>query len=196
MALKQLNIRNGVLILIIIAAAATRMFNINNIVTWANFTPVGAVALFGGSYFTDKWKAYLVPLLALIASDLLINYFKYNHAGLFEGSWIVYLSFAIMVLIGTAIKKANVINVALASVAAVGVHWILTDIEPWIYSPQYAAGIVGYMQSLSAALPFELKLLAGTLFYCAILFGGFELAKRKYTVLAPQAPKEGAFEMA
>jgi hypothetical protein len=183
MSLQKLNIRNSVLILMIVAAAATRMFNINNIVTWANFTPVGAVALFGGTYFTDKWKAYLVPLLTLLISDLLIDYFKYNHLGLYSGAWLIYLSFAIMVFIGTYIKKVNPVNIILASVGAVGIHWLLTDIEPWISNPAYSTGLLGYMQSLNAALPFEVKMLAGHLFYCAILFGGFELAKRKYTVL-------------
>jgi len=182
MSLKKINIRISILILMIVLAAATRMLNLGNIVGWANFTPVGAVALFGGSYFQDKWKAYLVVLLTLLLSDLAINYFKYNITGLDRSAVVVYVSFAIMVFIGTYIKKVNVVNVGLASIGAVAIHWLLTDI-PSANSVLYTHNLPGYIQSLGAAIPFELKMLSGHIFFCIILFGGFELAKRKYTVL-------------
>ncbi len=186
MSLNKINVRNWVLILMIVLAAATRMLNLGNIVSWGNFTPVGAVALFGGAYFSDKWKAYLVPMIILLISDLLINYFQYKHTGLYGGWWIVYLTFAAMVFIGTMIKKVNVGNVLLAAVAAVVVHWLLTDMT--FNSKLYAPGLTGYMQSLAAAVPFELKMISGNILFCAVLFGGFELAKSKYTVL--QTKKE------
>jgi hypothetical protein len=181
MSLNKINIRNSVLILMIVLAAATRMLNLGNIVSWANFTPVGAVALFGGAYFSDKWKAYFVPLAVLLVSDLLINYFQYNHAGLYSGWLVVYISFAVMVFIGTMIKKVNVANVFLAAVVAVVAHWLLTDMT--FGSKLYAPGLTGYVQSLTAAIPFELKMICGNIVFCAILFGGFELAKSKYTAL-------------
>jgi hypothetical protein len=181
MSLQKLNIRNSVLILMIVLATATRVFSLGTIVSWANFTPVGAVALFGGAYFSDKWKAYLVPLAILLISDLLINYFKYQHIGLYGNAVVVYISFAAIVFIGTLIKKVNVGSVLLVSIGAVVLHWLITDTT--FNSTLYAPGLTGYMQSLTAALPFELKMIAGNIVFCAILFGGFELAKRKYTVL-------------
>lgn len=149
----------------------------------SNFTPIGAIALFGGAYFTDKWKAYLVPLLALFASDILINY-------LYTGKWVIYYSgsvwlyscFALMVLIGTFIKKINVLNVTAASLAGVAVHWMIMDL-PWLYGTLYPHTLAGYGQSLIAAIPFEKNMVLGDLLFCTILFGGFELAKSKYSVL-------------
>jgi hypothetical protein len=38
-----------------------------------NFTPIGAVALFGAAHFKQKWAAFLVPLLALLLSDLALE---------------------------------------------------------------------------------------------------------------------------
>jgi hypothetical protein len=64
MSLHKIHTRNTVLILMIVAAAAMRLVSYKFPVL-SNFTPVGAIALFGGAYFTDKWKAYLVPLAAL-----------------------------------------------------------------------------------------------------------------------------------
>ena len=47
----------------------------------------------------------------------------------------------------------------------------------------YNKDITGYYQSLVAAIPFERNLLLGNLIFGAVLYGGFELAKSKFSVL-------------
>jgi hypothetical protein len=186
MALKQLNIRTIVLILIIVAAAAMRLVSYKFPYILSNFTPVGAIALFGGAYFTDKWKAYAVVLITLFASDILINYLYTSKLVLwYSGSFWVYLTFAIMVFIGTLIKKASFVNVFLSSLITVCIHWLLMDL-PWLYGTMYPHTLAGYGQSLVAAIPFEKNMVLGDALFCTILFGGFELAKRKYTFLRSQ----------
>ena len=184
MSLQKINLRSSLLILMIIIAGATRLINFNHITGWTNFTPVGAMALFGGAYFSDKWKAFLVPLLTLFISDIALDYLYFGKFMLFySGALPVYIAFALMVLIGTYIKKVNVINVVLGSLGAVLVHWIITDIDPWLQGTMYAKSFYGYGESLIAAIPFERGMLLGNLIYGAILFGGFELAKSKFAVL-------------
>ena len=39
-----------------------------------NFTPITAIALFGGLYFTQKSMAYLVPLSIMVLSDLFLGF--------------------------------------------------------------------------------------------------------------------------
>ena len=39
-----------------------------------NFTPVTAIALFGGLYFTNKSLAYLAPLFIMVVSDLFLGF--------------------------------------------------------------------------------------------------------------------------
>ncbi|MDB5137042.1 MAG: hypothetical protein JWP37_3645 [Mucilaginibacter sp.] len=184
MSLQKINLRNSILILMIIIASAARLININHLTGWGNFTPVGAMALFGGAYFSDKWKAYLVPLFALFISDIALDYIYFGKFMLFySGALPVYASFAIMVFIGTYIKKVNVANVVLGSLGAVLVHWLITDIDPWLQGTMYARSFYGYGESLIAAIPFEKSMLLGNLIYGAVLFGGFELAKSKFEVL-------------
>ncbi|MDR3695000.1 DUF6580 family putative transport protein [Mucilaginibacter sp.] len=186
MSLQKINTRTIVLILMIVAAAAMRLLSFKFPYILSNFTPVGAIALFGGAYFTDKWKAYLVVLLTLFASDILINYLYTTKWVLwYGGSFWVYLTFAIMVFIGSLIKKANVANVAIASLASVAVHWLIIDM-PWLYGSLYPHNLTGYGQSLIAAIPFERNMVLGDIVFCAILFGGFELAKSKYAILRIQ----------
>jgi hypothetical protein len=186
MSLQKINTRTIVLILMIVGAAAMRLVSYKFPYILSNFTPVGAIALFGGAYFTDKWKAYLVVLLTLFASDILINYLYTSKWVLwYGGSFWVYLTFGIMVFIGSLIKKANVANVAIASLASVCAHWLIIDM-PWIYGSLYPHTLAGYGQSLVAAIPFERNMVLGDIVFCAILFGSFELAKSKYTFLRSQ----------
>jgi hypothetical protein len=185
MSLQKINIRTIVLILMIVAAAAMRLLSFKYPYILSNFTPVGAIALFGGAYFTDKWKAYLVVLITLFTSDVVINYLYTSKWFLWDGSSFgVYLAFAIIVFVGSLIKKANVANVGLASLAAVVIHWLITDM-PWLNGTGslYPHTLAGYGQSLVAAIPFERNMLLGDIVFCAILFGGFELAKSKYSIL-------------
>src|SRR6516164_7186766 len=63
----MLNTRFFVLVGIILAAAAFRL-----IPHPANVTPIAAMALFGGAYFTSRMTALAVPLAAMALSDLVL----------------------------------------------------------------------------------------------------------------------------
>jgi hypothetical protein len=183
MTLQKINTRNTVLILMIVAAGAFRLVSYKYPYVLSNFTPVGAIALFGGAYFTDKWKAYLVPLLTLFLSDIALNYLYTSKLVLFySGSIWLYLCFTIMVFVGSLIKKATVVNVLLASLVSVAIHWLIMDL-PWLYGALYPHTLAGYGQSLVAAIPFEKNMVMGDVLFGLILFGGFELAKNKYSTL-------------
>lgn len=182
MTAQKINTRNIVLILMILFAVAMRLVSYK-FQFMSNFTPVGVIALFGGAYFNDKWKAYLVPLIALFASDVAINSLYASKLVIwYSGSAYVYLCFAIMVFIGSLIKKVNLSNVFLASLAAIVIHWLIMDM-PWLYGTLYPHTLAGYGQSLIAAIPFERNMILGDLVYGILLFGGFELAKNKYVRL-------------
>lgn len=182
MSSQKVNARTIVLVLMIVAATAFRLLSYE-FKFLSNFTPVGAIALFGGAYFSDKWKAYVAVLLSLFLSDILINYLYTSKLVLWYGdsAW-VYLTFVIMIFIGTLIKKVNVANVAIASLVSVCIHWLMIDM-PWLYGSLYPHTFAGYGQSLIAAIPFERNMLLGDILFCSLLFGGFEFAKNRYTIL-------------
>jgi hypothetical protein len=152
----------------------------------SNFTPMGAFAIFGGAYFAQKWKAGLLSIVTLFVTDIFINYLYTSKLVWFHTSslWL-YASLIFMVMIGGLIKKVNVTNVLAASLASVAIHWLLTDIEPWIYSSYYDKGIIGYGESLMMALPFERNMLFADALFGAVLFGGYEFIKRKTEVIQP-----------
>ena len=168
-----------ILTLIILIAVSFRFLDLGENYSWANFTPAGAIALFGGTYFKDRAKSFFVPLFILFLSDILLGY---KYTGTFNpyypGIELVYAGFAVMVYIGSLIKKVNVANVLLASIAAVFAHWILTDIQPWLAGP-YTKDFSGYLQALIAAIPFEKNLLYGNIIFSALMYGGYEFYKAK-----------------
>ena len=62
-----------------------------------NFTPVAAIALFGGAYLNDRKAAFLIPFIALILSDLFLGFSASTPA--------VYMCFAVTVFIGQFIRN-------------------------------------------------------------------------------------------
>lgn len=60
------------------------------------------------------------------------------------------------------------------------IHWLIMDL-PWVTN--YPKTIAGYIASLTAAIPFEKNMLYGDIIFGIILFGGFEMAKNRYTIL-------------
>lgn len=141
-----------------------------------NFTAIGAMALFGGAYFSRKSLAFAVPLIAMLISDIII--------GFHQGMYAVYLSFVLVVMIGMTLKaKKKVGNIFLASVAASVMFFIITNFAQWLSYPLYSKDITGLIACFVAAIPFFHQTLLGDLFFAGVLFGSFELAKMKYPQL-------------
>jgi hypothetical protein len=159
----------------------------------ANFSAVGAIALFGAAYFNSNSKSFSFPLLTLFLSDLILSltvYKSYNSGFLYEGWYLVYGAFALMVLVGKVIlKKVNVFSVLLATIATVLIHWIVTDFGVWYGSAVYPQTLAGFGAVLLAAIPFEVRFLDGTLGYSAIMFGLFEYLKVRYPSLNVKSNK-------
>ncbi len=64
---------------------------------WPNFTPVAAIALFGGAYISRKYLAFIIPIAAMLISDLFLGFHPYLLP--------VYGCFAVSVLLGIIIRK-------------------------------------------------------------------------------------------
>lgn len=150
----------------------------------ANFTGIGAVAIFSGSYFRNKFAAYFLPMLVLLLSDLGLAVVMGKSWAFYTGWYYTYIAFALMVLVGQLlVKKVTIGNVFAASLVGVFIHWIVADFGVWFGSTFYPQTLGGFWACLVAAIPFELKFLYGTLIYGVIMFVGFEALKAKFPSL-------------
>jgi hypothetical protein len=148
---------------------------------WPNFTPVAAMALFGGAYLGRRHLAFIIPIGAMFLSDLVL--------GLHADIWAVYLAFGITVVIGSLIRNnPRVFNIIGASLASSLIFFLLTNFAAWLSSPFYPDTFSGLMQSYIAGLAFFnngslgvsffVNELAGGLFYSGVFFGAYALARR------------------
>ena len=167
----NLTSRFWLLSIMILAAAFTRV-----IPHPPNFTAVGAMALFGGAYFSEKKFAFIVPLLAMLVSDLIIGF----HNEMLS----VYLSFVIIVGIGIMLSRnIKFKNVLAASLFSSALFFVLTNFQMWIQSPLYAKNISGLITCYVAAIPFFHHTVLGDLFFVGALFGLFAAIQVKFPQL-------------
>jgi hypothetical protein len=152
------------------------------------FAPQYAMAIFGGALFikNKKW-AFVLPLLSMFLSDMLYQAL-YNvglsaRQGFYEGQWQNYLLIGGLTFIGFFIKKINVVNVLLASIAAPSVYFILSNLLVWASGGglQRPRTFGGLMQCYNDALPFYPNSVYATLFFSTVLFGGYYLIKKYFS---------------
>lgn len=152
-----------------------------------NFTAVGAGALFAGVVFSDKRYAYLVPLIALLLSDVFFELFT-NIQGFYGGGeqLFVYGAFVLTTFIGTRIKKANTGNILLASVGVGVMFFLLSNLGTFLFRDMYPHTFSGLMTCYLSAIPFyksdlfgsfALNTVMGNVFYSGVLFGAYALLK-------------------
>ena len=141
-----------------------------------NFTPVAAIALFGGARFLKKSHAFLVPMTALLLSDLII--------GVYGRMPIVYASFALIVAIGLFLRKKRGPWAIAAGVLGGAISfYVITNFGVWAFGSLYPNTWEGLLACYTAALPYFRQALLGDAFYAALLFGSFEFAEHRFAIL-------------
>jgi len=164
----MVNARFATLVAMILAAAATRLFPHP-----PNFTPIGAMALFGGAHFASPLVALAVPLCAMLLSDLLLGF------GVHPVMPFVYGSFAFTVWLGRWLRaRRSRRAIAVAAVSGSVVFYVVTNLGVWLVGDLYPRTLDGLATCYIAAIPIFRNTLAGDAGYTVALLGGFALAQR------------------
>lgn len=160
------------------------------------FTPQIAMALFGGAVIKDKKWAFALPIFSMFLSDLLYQVlYKAGITpiyGFYDGQWLNYCLFALMVVIGFTIRKINVVNVLQASLVAPSVFFLLSNFITWsgmagLRGLNRPFTFQGLLMAFDDGLPFFKGSLEGTVFFSTILFGGYYLLTKNNTAAAKAA---------
>lgn len=136
-----------------------------------NFTPILAIALFGGALFKNKQLAYLFPLIAMFITDLVL--------GLHESLFAVYLSLVAIIFIGSRIDSGKVSNVAFAALASSIIFFLVTNFSVWLLTDLYTSDFSGLLMSYSLAIPFFKWNLLSNILYSGVLFISYNLLTYK-----------------
>ena len=152
-----------------------------------NFSPIEAVALFGGAYFIPRGWALVVPLLAMFASDLVLGlvnggiYWSYFASA---GYLMVYACIALSTLLGFGLRgKVSGGRVLGYSLAGSVLFFLVTNFGTWLGGALYPQTGAGLAAAYVAGIPFFQWTVLGTLAYAALLFGGFALLRHRVPAL-------------
>ena len=186
--MKNMNFRIALMMGLMVLAALSRLQPYNNEATWQlwNFTPVAAIALFGGMIFgRNKLMAFALPLAAMLLSDAALGFVKGWEYGFYGWSQAVnYACFAAIVAIGLRFKRNSVGEIALGGIAGSALFFGISNLFVWASGTMYSHDLSGLMVCYTAAIPFGVKFLGGTLFYSALLFGAFKAVESKSLIMA------------
>lgn len=187
MKITKINIRFSVIFAIILLAAFSRV-----IPHMPNFSPLGAISLFGAAYFSKKWQAIAIPLMATWLSDLFINNVIYGQyypefIWFYKGFYWQYLSYVLIVLFGLfSLKKRSIVKVVSASLASTIIFFTISNFGVWASSNMYVNNLQGLINCYIAGIPFIKGTFLGDLFYTSTLFGAFSWMQSNITVLQPK----------
>jgi hypothetical protein len=194
------------LVLMICVSAALRLVDH----PW-NLAPMGALALFAGAHFREKRWAFLVPIAAMMLSDLAIGIIQqdlrfYTFHNLVP---FVYGCYALSVCLGFWVRGCwnaqesgsriagepqsngktwslrgfyeKALPVAYATLAGSILFFLVTNFGVWLLKPSQTWASLAYCYW--EAILFFRTTLGGDVFYVPVLFGGYALLKDHLPVL-------------
>lgn len=200
-----------VISLLIIAPACLRMWSFE----W-NVVPIAALALFCGAHFRNRALAFAVPLLAMLAGDLLLAVQTQNaQLYLFHTLMpLVYGCYVVSVLMGMLLRRywdgldegigqrqsdgsggsirrysgfwTRVVPIASLTIAGSILFFVVTNFGCWWFYNMYPKSWEGLAQCYVAGIPFFRGTLCGDLIGSAILFGGDHVL-RHHAMPVPEA---------
>lgn len=151
-----------------------------------NFAPLGAMALFGASYFKKSSHALLVTLGSWWLSDLVLNNTVYK-AFFPSFTWISNSFITVAVALVTIhfvakryLKNSQPVQIVIMSLVASLLFFAITNFGSFL--DLYPRSVNGLVAAYTAGLPFLKYTILGDLFYSAVLFGMYQFISARVKV--------------
>src|SRR4051812_39732805 len=140
------------------------------------FTPIAAAAMFAGLYFSRIAIAVMVPVAILAVSDLLLS--PYDSIGVLIATYAVMI---VPVWFGRLQRGHRPlwltgVRWALLGVLPAALFYMVSNFAVWAFKSNYEKSLAGLGECYLAAVPFFRWMLAGDIFYLAVLLGCLALA--------------------
>jgi hypothetical protein len=150
------------------------------------FAPQIAMALFAGSTVKNHKYAFAFPLLSMFLSDLLYEMLFLNGftqiQGFYSGQLTNYLMICSLSFIGYYINSKKLYNIIVGSIAAPTVYFLASNFLVWIGGGGYhrPKTFSGLLTCMTDGIPFYQTSIVATMFFGAILFGGYHLIQKSW----------------
>ncbi len=144
-----------VAVFMIIVAAGYRVLAVRE-PALSNFCPVMALAFCGGVYFRDR-RLWLVPFIALMASDIYLEYYyitqfayHWNAAGMV----VRLLCIVAALLLGRVVAmKKSWLNLFSGALGGAVLFYLVTNTQSWGSDVSYAKTLAGWWQAMTVGHP-------------------------------------------
>lgn len=163
----------------ILASAALRVINAEYHVY--NLIPIAAMGIFSGSVLSNKRLAYMIPLGAMLLSDLGLELFT-TMQGFYGISQVVnYAALVLVTFMGTALHNRKVLNILGYTLSGSLVFFILSNFGTYL-SGYYGYGLSSLVTCYTMAIPFYksematsffMNSLLGDLLFSGLAFGAY-----------------------
>ncbi len=141
-----------------------------------NFTPLIAISLFSGAYFSNRILSALTPVLAMFLSDLVLGF----HDLMIP----IYAIVALISLMGRSLNSNRTfLRIGGFTLTGSLFFFLSSNFLVWLTSGMYEQSLAGFLQCYILALPFYQNQLAGDLLYSASLFGLMHYLERSSWVV-------------
>lgn len=195
--MNKISVRTRVILLLIVSAAFSRLLPHPY-----NFSPLVAMALFGGALFQNKWQSYVIPIGAYLLSDIVLQItgkmgvYSFTQPFVIISQLFVYVGMVLVALLGTHLHHPKAVKILGYSLTGSAIFWIISNFGVWcgnyfaVGTPTYEPGLtlgVTYLRALpfynSMSSQLFLNAFAGDLFYSTVLFGVFAVVLKNYPSL-------------
>lgn len=167
-------------IMILVATGVILLSAVSRVVFYPyNFSPEIAMALFSGAVIKDKRLVFIMPLMSMFLADVL-----FEVTGIAQGFWgwgqlVGYGTLMLIALLGTNLKKINVISVIGFSIASSLLFFFISNGSVWFLSPSYyARTFSGFMDCLAAGIPFLKNNIMADLVFSGVFFCGYAFLQK------------------
>ncbi len=168
--------------LLVVFAIATRI--VFNQLHVYNFNAVMAAGLFAGAYLGSKRIGILVPLAAMLITDLVIGVYDWKLM------MVIYASLLSAVFIGKYYSKnATLLRYTGSVLGGSLLFFVATNAAVWLFGDGsfYPHTVAGLVQCFTMAIPFYRNSLLGDITWSSVLFGSYQLMQLRAPKLARQA---------
>ena len=183
--MKKLNLQTGVLSIIILLAAFTRIMPHP-----PNFSPMAAIGLFGAAHFAKKWQAFFIPLIGIWISDLVINNYVYSSSSsnivwFYSGFYWQYMSYILIIFAGLFIfnRGISLTKTFGGMISYSGIFFLVSNFGVWAGGTMYPKNFGGLITCYAAGVPFIHNTIISDVLFTTVLFGTYYLLQVEYSSL-------------
>jgi hypothetical protein len=159
------------------------------------FAPMLGISIFAGAVIPNKKLAVALPLLSMLLSDFIFQFLFIKGitslAGFYQGQWINYILFALLVIFGFPMKKVNTKSVLLFSISGSLLYFIVSNLVVWATHTGFSrpmtfegltmcyADALAFYRDFGLVKGFEANFVLGDLIWSCLIFSAYYLFIKK-----------------